>query len=50
MLPDEFGEPAQPISLKDKIVLKNVTFLYPDTDKKILDHAQMEIPFGDGGD
>ncbi len=46
MLPDEFGEPAQPISLKDKIVLKNVTFLYPDTDKKILDHAQMEIPFG----
>ena len=45
-LPAEFGRKVEPMPLKDKISLKNVTYRYPNTEKNILDHADMEIPFG----
>lgn len=32
--------------LKDKIELRNITFAYPNTDKKILDNADMILPIG----
>lgn len=34
------------ISLKEEIVLKDITFAYPNTDKKIFDRADMKIPVG----
>lgn len=37
---------VEPLSLKDKIELKGVTFAYPDTERLILDSADMEVPFG----
>lgn len=36
----------KPISLKNKIEIKNLVFSYPETDKKIFQHANMEIPVG----
>lgn len=35
-----------PITLKQEIELKDITFAYPNTDKKIFDHAAMKIPVG----
>lgn len=32
--------------LTDKICLKDITYAYPNTDRKIFDHADMEIPVG----
>jgi len=34
------------IELKSEIALKDITFAYPNTDKKIFDHADMIIPVG----
>lgn len=34
------------LSLKNEIELKDITFAYPNTDKKIFDHAAMKIPVG----
>ena len=34
------------ISLKEEILLKDITFAYPNTDKKIFDRADMKIPVG----
>ncbi len=34
------------MTLTDKIVLKDITYVYPNTDRKIFDHADMEIPAG----
>lgn len=34
------------ISLKKEIELSNITFAYPNTDKKIFDNAKMKIPVG----
>lgn len=35
-----------PISLKEEILLSDITFAYPNTDKKIFDRADMKIPVG----
>lgn len=35
-----------PISLKEEILLTDITFAYPNTDKKIFDRADMKIPVG----
>ncbi len=45
-LSDEYTREAERMILKDKIELKDVTFSYPNSDKKIFEHANMEIPFG----
>ncbi len=37
---------APPMELKKEIRMENVTYLYPGTDKLILDHAQMVVPMG----
>lgn len=34
------------LSLKKEILLKDITFAYPNTDKKIFDRADMKIPVG----
>lgn len=34
------------MKLEDKIVLDNITYAYPNTDRKIFDNATMEIPVG----
>lgn len=34
------------ISLKDKIVLENIEYAYPNTERKILESAHMVIPYG----
>lgn len=36
----------EPMTLEKEIALKDVTYIYPETDKKILDQADMVIPFG----
>lgn len=33
-------------SLKDKIVLENIVYAYPNTERKILENAYMEVPYG----
>lgn len=40
------SETSAPLVLKDKIVLDNITYAYPNTDKYIFDKAHMEIPYG----
>lgn len=37
---------GEPISVKDSICLKQVTYAYPNTTKLVLDQADMEIPVG----
>ena len=37
---------SEPIVVKEDITLRDVTYSYPNTDKKILDHANMLIPIG----
>ena len=37
---------AEPVKINADIVLKDITYSYPNTDKKILDHANMVVPFG----
>jgi ABC-type multidrug transport system fused ATPase/permease subunit len=34
------------MELNDKIELKNIVYAYPNTDKLIFDHANMQIPYG----
>lgn len=36
----------EPLTLKDKIVLKDITYAYPNTEKNIFEYAYMEIPYG----
>lgn len=43
------GNPPEnpaPVIINTDIVLKNITYSYPNTEKKILDHADMIIPYG----
>lgn len=42
----EAKNPNIRLSLKDKIVLDNIEYSYPNTDKKILENAHMEVPYG----
>lgn len=35
-----------PLVMRNKVDLKQIDFEYPNTDRKILDHADMEIPIG----
>lgn len=35
------------LKIQDKVVLRDITYAYPNTDVKIFDKAQMEIPIGD---
>ncbi|MGL5258814.1 MAG: ABC transporter ATP-binding protein [Lachnospiraceae bacterium] len=35
-----------PLKLEDEIILKNMVYCYPNTEKKILDDATMRIPYG----
>ncbi|MDY4069540.1 MAG: ATP-binding cassette domain-containing protein, partial [Lachnospiraceae bacterium] len=37
---------GEKLPVKDKIVLDNITYAYPNTEKLIFDHAHMEIPVG----
>lgn len=39
-------ENPEPVIVNTDIVLKNITYVYPNTEKKILDHADMIIPYG----
>ena len=39
-------ETVQKLPIHDKIMLKNITYKYPNTDKYIFDHMDMEIPIG----
>ncbi|MFI3213750.1 MAG: ABC transporter ATP-binding protein [Eubacteriales bacterium] len=39
------AENAEKLSLKDKIVLKDISYAYPNTDKLIFDQANMEVPY-----
>lgn len=40
------GDYEKKMGINDKIELKNITYAYPNTDKKIFDHANMTIPYG----
>ena len=40
------GKNPAPLVMKSKVDLKQIDFEYPNTDRKILDHADMEIPIG----
>jgi ABC-type multidrug transport system fused ATPase/permease subunit len=42
----EADKPDVKIELRDKIVLDNIEYAYPNTDKKIFDSAHMEVPYG----
>jgi ABC-type multidrug transport system fused ATPase/permease subunit len=37
---------SKTMELRDKIELKNIVYAYPNTDKLIFDHADMQIPYG----
>lgn len=39
-------ETDEKLPVKEKIQLKDITYAYPNTDKLIFDHADMEIPIG----
>lgn len=39
-------ENPEPVKVNTDIVLENITYAYPNTDKKILNHANMVIPYG----
>ncbi len=39
-------ENPKPVTIDTDIVLKDITYTYPNTDKKILNHASMVIPYG----
>lgn len=39
-------ENPEPVIVNNDIVLKDITYAYPNTEKKILDHADMVIPYG----
>ncbi len=40
------GDYQKKMGIYDKIELENITYAYPNTDKKIFDHAHMTIPYG----
>ena len=40
------GDYNKKLGIKDKIELRNITYSYPNTDKKIFDHVDMVIPYG----
>lgn len=42
----EAKNPEVKITLKDKIVLDNIEYAYPNTERKILENAHMEVPYG----
>lgn len=42
----ENSSEIEPLTLDDKISLNEITFSYPNNEKRILDHANMEIPIG----
>lgn len=39
-------ENEEPVVVNTDIVLKDITYSYPNTEKKILDHANMVVPYG----
>lgn len=39
-------ENPEPVRINADIVLKDITYSYPNTDKKILEHANMVVPYG----
>lgn len=39
-------ENPEPVVINTDIILKDITYAYPNTEKKILDHANMVIPYG----
>lgn len=42
----ELHETKETMPFKDKICLNDITYAYPNTERKIFDHADMEIPAG----
>lgn len=43
---DERAVKAEAVSLEDKIEVKDLIFAYPETEKLIFNHADMEVPVG----
>lgn len=41
-----YAQDREKMPVKREIVLKNITYAYPNTDKLIFDHAEMTIPVG----
>lgn len=39
-------ENPKPVQVDGDVVMKDITYTYPNTDKKILEHANMVIPYG----
>lgn len=39
-------ENPEPVVINTDIILKDITYAYPNTEKKILDHANIVIPYG----
>ncbi len=39
-------ENEEPVVIDNDIVLKDISYSYPNTEKKILDHADMVVPYG----
>lgn len=37
---------TEPVKIDTDILLRDITYAYPNTDKKILDHANMVVPYG----
>ncbi|HBA68153.1 MAG TPA: ABC transporter ATP-binding protein [Lachnospiraceae bacterium] len=40
------GDYSKKMGIKDKIQLENITYAYPNSEKKIFHHANMTIPYG----
>lgn len=40
------GDYHKKMGITDKIILENITYAYPNTDKNIFEHANMVIPYG----
>lgn len=40
------GDYGKKMGIHDRIALENITFAYPNTEKKIFEHAHMVIPYG----
>jgi ABC-type multidrug transport system fused ATPase/permease subunit len=40
------ADETKTMELRDRIELKNIVYAYPNTDKLIFDHANMEVPYG----
>ena len=42
----DFEKPVEKMPVKKEILLKDITYAYPHTEKLIFDHAELEVPIG----